>query len=519
MPSSVAFKRFGRPEVFAIDLRAMPDPDGDAQAPTASIRSWGQWRMWVRGLNLTEHTLTEANGRAERRDAVTWYLAPLLRWIAANWTPLLHEERLPGLVRRAQNARAAYVSMLTSRMDDTEAFAPWQDWAVRHSLRWAAEGGILPDVFMRRVGDDIEVTWGPRWQPGAQAGDFTMEAGTAHASVAAVSSALDGMLGWARDVPQWAACDWFKAFLASMERRPTASDSDRCLSWYLDAAPTPGVLTGMYHRVRQQLANVRLSADAVVHHAVPTLAPAVAMFGALSPNMQESAIATLLAAVDGLQGVANAPLLIDEMQEDRPAWRSPHPWDDGYDLALTLLDDMEIDPSAAPVDLDGMLERLGVVRRGVHLSADGPLGVAIAGNGLCPAILVNEDNPINQSMPGRRFTEAHELCHLLFDRGQARSLAHSSTPWAPVCVEQRANAFAAMLLMPPQAIRRHWRRNGGTVSLRSVQEVAATMRVGLRAAIQHFANLGEITDQERDLLLDEVIGVPAPKGRKSKSHG
>ena len=46
----------------------------------------------------------------------------------------------------------------------------------------------------------------------------------------------------------------------------------------------------------------------------------------------------------------------------------------------------------------------------------------------------------------RRFTLAHELCHLIHDRGYGARLAIASGPWAPADVEQRANAFAAMLL-------------------------------------------------------------------------
>ena len=93
----------------------------------------------------------------QRQEHVTWYLAPLLRWLATVWTPLLHEERFPNAVRRACDARSTYVSVASTQMDDAEIFAPWQAWAARHGLRWAAEGGLVPDVFMRRLGDDIEV--------------------------------------------------------------------------------------------------------------------------------------------------------------------------------------------------------------------------------------------------------------------------------------------------------------------------------------------------------------------------
>lgn len=44
-----------------------------------------------------------------------------------------------------------------------------------------------------------------------------------------------------------------------------------------------------------------------------------------------------------------------------------------------------------------------------------------------------------------RFTLAHELAHLVYDRLQTATLAIASGPWAPRRIEQRANGFAAGL--------------------------------------------------------------------------
>ena len=46
----------------------------------------------------------------------------------------------------------------------------------------------------------------------------------------------------------------------------------------------------------------------------------------------------------------------------------------------------------------------------------------------------------------------HELCHLLHDRSFGSRLVIVSGPWAPRAIEQRANAFAAWLLMPPSLV-------------------------------------------------------------------
>ena len=59
-----------------------------------------------------------------------------------------------------------------------------------------------------------------------------------------------------------------------------------------------------------------------------------------------------------------------------------------------------------------------------------------------PCSLLNVDHPTYDTYSGRRFTLAHELCHLLYDRSYGWQLAIASGPWAPRDLERRANAFA-----------------------------------------------------------------------------
>ena len=68
MQNEGGFERFGQPDRFALDVRLLPDPDGDATAPTSSVGSWGQWRLWVSGSNLPSTTslwsLVRCSGRS-----------------------------------------------------------------------------------------------------------------------------------------------------------------------------------------------------------------------------------------------------------------------------------------------------------------------------------------------------------------------------------------------------------------------------------------------------------------------
>ncbi|HTQ43000.1 MAG TPA: ImmA/IrrE family metallo-endopeptidase [Polyangiaceae bacterium] len=83
-----------------------------------------------------------------------------------------------------------------------------------------------------------------------------------------------------------------------------------------------------------------------------------------------------------------------------------------------------------------------------HLDWPGLEAVACWGARRGPAILVNVRGTHSRGKSGRRSTLAHELCHLLVDRARALPLAEVLGGRAPLEAEQRANAFAAELVLP-----------------------------------------------------------------------
>jgi Zn-dependent peptidase ImmA (M78 family) len=503
------FERLGDSATFAVDLKLLPDPDGDLGAPATSVGSWGQWRLWIGGLNLCEHELIFGDGRVEARKAVTWYLVPFIRWLGEHWGPLLHEERFPrglrlGELSRARTARDAYLSVLETRGDDLSAFEPWQNWAARHSVRWAAEGGLTPDVFMRRVGDDIEFSWGNRLQPGGESAQFWLEPGVAHAPVSAVGDALGGALDWFVNQPDLAGRGWFGAVRQMIKSGRRSVERSHWLSWYLDGSYAAGPLTELFNRLRAWPGIAGAFQEAAAANYLDPLSPAAAMFGALSPEISETAAARLLAIVsDAYQDRANTADL-DQFVTDRPAWSARSPWAEGYQLARDFIEATNLLRDETPIDLDKLLDRLGIKRQSERLEEVGPRGAALAGEGFRPTIVINRDHPMNRAAAGQRFSIAHELCHILHDRGRGRRVTHSSTPWAPAVVEQRANAFAAMLLMSPEVIRRVVPDLSGDVSLNRIAEAAMSLQVSVRALIQHLANLNEIADEDRERLLQEL---------------
>jgi Zn-dependent peptidase ImmA (M78 family) len=130
-------------------------------------------------------------------------------------------------------------------------------------------------------------------------------------------------------------------------------------------------------------------------------------------------------------------------------------------------------------------------------------GVAIAGTQYSPAILVNTSSQFNKTEPGRRFTLAHELFHILYDRARAKRVSHTSGPWASPGVEKRANAFAAMFLMPRDLVR----KSVVDKNIESISDAARSMRVGVSSLIEHLYNLNVIDGMDRERLREDMSGL------------
>jgi Zn-dependent peptidase ImmA (M78 family) len=107
----------------------------------------------------------------------------------------------------------------------------------------------------------------------------------------------------------------------------------------------------------------------------------------------------------------------------------------------------------------------------------------------------------------RRFTLAHELCHLIVDRDEGRDVALASTEdWAPPDVERRANAFAAMFLMPRAAVQRVVAQaNEPPETLAGAAFVAQRLQVPVQTAVHHLKNLDYLDPNTHDELLERLL--------------
>lgn len=164
------------------------------------------------------------------------------------------------------------------------------------------------------------------------------------------------------------------------------------------------------------------------------------------------------------------------------------------------------------LDIHEILNRLKIEIISLELSDADIRGVSIASPNHRPGIVINERNDHNKHHFGLRFTLAHELCHVLFDRRIGHHLALASGPWAPPGIEKRANAFAAMLLMPPLLVQRVISRLAVPIDTAAgVREAARTLQAGVRSVLSHLQNAGFITGIEHERIANEMFSRFDPR--------
>lgn len=480
---------FGDKAQFAFEYRFLQDPDRGEGATPLESASWGEFRLWVRSKNLCLH-----RHHGEFLDCVTWYLLPLFTWLADSWEPLLHEEQFPSLPadKEGLDARRGYMDSLRRYLGDgdpkvTAKGDAWYAWWGRHGLRSCRHGGLFPDLFIRRLLDFAEVSWGNL--PVAGAGEdlsFVEPVSVARLPVEQVAEpllqALQVAVQW---LQQGDGNSQELATLSARVREITAPNRLRaCLSWYagrmvdfLDRIPSR-VKSGL----EQDLGFIR------------RLAPSGAMmFGALSPEIGHDDVEKLFQAfvMAHQDGRESEPLRALVVEDPNFPGRSPH--DEGYDAALDLLDAVSVGMGKEWVDVRAICRHLSIRVAQVDLADSNIRGAAFAGEGVTPTILINGAHKNNRYEVGRRFTLGHELCHILNDRFFGSDVAVVTTPWAPEAIEQRANAFAAMVLMPLDLLNaRIARMTEPLESTSGIAQLADTLRVSRRAVRWHLFNLNKL---------------------------
>jgi Zn-dependent peptidase ImmA (M78 family) len=226
------------------------------------------------------------------------------------------------------------------------------------------------------------------------------------------------------------------------------------------------------------------------------------MFGSVAPAISPDDARQLASVLVNQYSAGGESIELKQHTRDEPVERSEErAWRQGYRLAEKLLEAIGLpDLAAGWVDVEGIYHRFGIHVGEINLSDPAIRAVSIAGPKHLPSVFVNLNYQAIASEP-RRFTLAHELCHLLHDRTYGARLALASGPWAPLDIERRANAFAAMLLMPRELIGPIVRDlNELLTSERAIWKVANRLQTSFAATLEHLHNLGYLDEATRNAI-------------------
>jgi Zn-dependent peptidase ImmA (M78 family) len=516
---SVNWERFsGSTDSFALRLSFMPDPDEGVGATPEESTSWGALQVWVDGQNLCAH-----RDQGEVLQAAHWYFLPFLEWLAENWNPLLHEERLPNTNREETAVvaldRARFAPVLAS---DDEA-AAWDEeryeWRERHALRAARAGGLLPNLVFRRSRDQIEISWDDEPLAGTSR-DFTFlssggacllpPSGVAQPLFEVATAATERLL---EAHPESARLrklrDAFRSVTEPIQEKSR-------LSWLAGLRSRPLTVSplGAGERLAEAWEHVRRTLDRANPKAAAAVlatedrsplvlggsCQAALLFGSVAPTVSERDVERLAALlIERYDATGEAHERLAAHAEDEPLSLRTPAWEQGYDLAESLHDSIESDTF---VDVEAFVESLGITRISLALEDRSIRACSLVGPQHVPTIALNNSYARGTYPNVTRFSLAHELCHLLYDRSHGQRLAIASGPWAPVGIERRANAFAAMFLMPPRLVREAIGACPDPVNTpEAFSFVSARLRVGVVAAAEHLCNLGLVSEEEKESAL------------------
>lgn len=490
-------EKFGNPKRFEIAIAWSNTQEDRSKLPKNGGWSAGRLQITVNDYVLTQHRRLD-----ESVDFIEWYLFPVFEWFIKNWKFIFHEEKFSWQENR-QNTAAVTVfhamkeTIASDLQEERDRFNEIQNWWQRHALRAADSSALYPDIYFRRLNDEIEISWTERAPVYAPDGfGFSLKPGSANLSVLEVAEPIWSAISWSLSeaggfnlgFDDGNAISELLQSMESLKRLPVDSFEKTYLS--------KGLVSRISSSITEFFGKSALSSTAPV---LPIFDSPVLMFGGVSPDINVSDICTLVRLLEEQSHGKDSECLSRFIDSDVGV-PIDSPYSEGYDLAEDCLDELGLyNEESEFVDIENILkERFNIAVKIVGFDTDSIRGVAIAGDEYSPCIILNSKSQFNSTSAGRRFTLAHELCHILYDRSRARKVSHVSGPWAARGVEKRANAFAAMFLMPKPLLRKMLSER--YLDLSRVAEVSRAMSVNKLPLIEHAYNLNIISFEQREAL-------------------
>ncbi len=146
-------KIFGNKNTFAIQYEFINNPFNEN---SLSRETWGRFALFISGKDVCHFSRNNVAGDFQ------WNLIYIVEWFSENLKYILNDKQFP-LPVEGQHSLELINNCLLFDSDDDDEFDEWfdkkQDWEFKHSWFSSRAGSFLPDVFFRRVNDEIEISW------------------------------------------------------------------------------------------------------------------------------------------------------------------------------------------------------------------------------------------------------------------------------------------------------------------------------------------------------------------------
>lgn len=364
-----------------------------------------------------------------------------MSFLASNWAWLLNEQGLPLPVKYSPNVLAGTAADIweeLAKKNDigftSEEKRILRAFCLRHDLAEAVPGIALPSLFLLRMGNQMLFSSGKA--------QMAIPVEDAHALLGQVG---DIICGWMRPY----ADDETQALLDAWENRERNAKEILDSRMHLLARMERDSFHSLSQTISSQWNN---SWNGAILQEGEMFAAARMCAGFVPFGQQieilnaiRSCPASNTEKIDALGAVlggSDAQFFVFGGLEAA--------CEQGYALAGRLRKALDM-KEETPLDPESFLREYGVRIQEMKWK-DSPLdALSCWSSAHGPLILLNVAEGKRCSHEyGRRFTLAHELCHLLTDRTHALGLVDVLGGGMPRFIERRANAFAAEILLPQQ---------------------------------------------------------------------
>lgn len=508
---------FGSKEKFAISIDwATPPFTGLPDA--AEVATWCDIGFFANNVCLTTNRPEASN---EVRESIQWHALTIAEWLVEHWERVLFESKPPLpvaaidgvlLLRRINEGLATMQGCRAEELAERRRI-----WWAAHSIRGGRQGAAFPDVIFWPQGNQVSVSWQPDNKPfGLSNTMFTfIERGHTKVSLADLIATFRNFLRGvvARLDEKEVVSPRVQSLKAKAGRIFDSRLNRETLQVYLGlndkaVAAVFGVGPKEFQGLFQESAHgEQIKALFQEHLGIDyplvenledlTLSTPIALYRCVSPTVSETDVNELKRIWNkckprkGKKDVSKLRALQIKCSQVYDAGSSQVPHVIGGQKARIVRKALRL-PSDTAVEIESILtEMLNVPIDSCQLEDVTIDAVSLWDKNSDPAVFINRKSLMGRKKWGRRMALAHELCHLIFDASEGKSLGIASGRWAPVELEQCANAFAAEILLPSSALERD------AISLsegKNFDKLMNQFKVGATTAANRLRDLGIIDE-------------------------